>query len=319
MRYFDVFNGDADGICALVQLRLAEPLESVLVTGVKRDIALLDQVTAKAGDKVTVLDISMQKNLPALNNLLAAGVEVLYADHHQSGEIPQYPNLKALIDLSPTTCTSLIVDNYLQQQFHLWAITAVFGDDMTSTALKLATQAGLSEAETDQLQQLGIYLNYNGYGGQLEDLFYHPATLYQHCVAYVSPLEFIAARQDIFSALEDGYQADMAAAKTTKVAYKSDTVGVFELPDEKWARRVSGVWGNELANQNPQRAHLILTPVDEQHYTVSIRAPLANRSGANTVASQFATGGGRAGAAGINLLPVNQMSDLISAMESQYA
>jgi len=38
MKYIDVFNGDADGICALHQLRLAEPVESTLVTGVKRDI-----------------------------------------------------------------------------------------------------------------------------------------------------------------------------------------------------------------------------------------------------------------------------------------
>ena len=35
MRYFDVFNGDADGICALHQLRLADPLDSTLVTGLK--------------------------------------------------------------------------------------------------------------------------------------------------------------------------------------------------------------------------------------------------------------------------------------------
>ena len=319
MHYFDVFNGDADGICALVQLRLAAPLESTLITGVKRDIALLEQVTAKAGDNVTVLDISMQKNLPALNNLLAAGVEVFYADHHQSGEIPQHENLKALIDLSPSTCTSLIIDNFLQQQFHLWSITAAFGDNLNTTALKLASQAGLSDTQTSQLQQLGIYLNYNGYGSLIEDLFYHPATLYQHCVAYVSPLEFISDRPDIFSALENGYQDDMAAAKGTKVAYKSDAVGVFELPDEKWARRVSGVWGNELANQYPQRAHLILTPVDKQHYTVSIRAPHDNKSGANTVASQFPTGGGREGAAGINLLATDQVSELILAMERQYA
>lgn len=318
MRYFDVFNGDADGICALVQLRLAAPHDSVLVTGVKRDIALLDQVTAKAGDKVTVLDISMQKNLPALNDLLAAGAEIFYADHHQSGEVPQHPNLEALIDLSPRTCTSLIVDNYLNQQFHLWAITAAFGDNLTTTALKLADEAGLSDADTQQLQQLGIYLNYNGYGSKLEDLFYHPATLYQHCVAFTSPLEFIAGRQDVFLALKDGYQADMAAVKATKASYKSKAVGVFELPDEKWARRVSGVWGNELANQYPDRAHLILTPIDQQHVTVSIRAPLANRSGANQVAGQFATGGGREGAAGINLLPSDQVSEVIRAMEKQY-
>ncbi|HZV66950.1 MAG TPA: hypothetical protein VFG03_18780, partial [Telluria sp.] len=41
---YDVFNGDADGICALHQLRLAQPAETRLITGVKRDIALLDRL-----------------------------------------------------------------------------------------------------------------------------------------------------------------------------------------------------------------------------------------------------------------------------------
>ena len=41
MTHFDVFNGDADGLCALHQLRLAAPLESDLVSGPKRDIGLL--------------------------------------------------------------------------------------------------------------------------------------------------------------------------------------------------------------------------------------------------------------------------------------
>ena len=45
---YDVFNGDADGICALLQLRLAEPREAQLVTGVKRDINLLSRVEALA-------------------------------------------------------------------------------------------------------------------------------------------------------------------------------------------------------------------------------------------------------------------------------
>mgnify|MGYP007000196212 len=46
--YWDVFNGDADGICALLQLRLAQPKNSQLVTGIKRDIELLDRVEAKS-------------------------------------------------------------------------------------------------------------------------------------------------------------------------------------------------------------------------------------------------------------------------------
>ena len=58
MTYIDVFNGDADGICALTQLRNAHPCESQLVTGVKRDIQLLDKVHAKPGDRITVLDVS---------------------------------------------------------------------------------------------------------------------------------------------------------------------------------------------------------------------------------------------------------------------
>jgi hypothetical protein len=71
--FYDVFYGDADGICALHQLRLAEPRESVLITGVKRDIALLERVDAQSGDEVTVLDISLARNAAALNRLLARG------------------------------------------------------------------------------------------------------------------------------------------------------------------------------------------------------------------------------------------------------
>ena len=56
---WDVFNGDADGICALVQLRLADPRQSTLVTGVKRDIELLKRVDAQAGHRLTAQHISL--------------------------------------------------------------------------------------------------------------------------------------------------------------------------------------------------------------------------------------------------------------------
>ena len=70
MATIDVFNGDADGICALTQLRNATPADSVLVTGVKRDIALLEKVDARAGDQVTVLDVSLDKNREGLRKVL---------------------------------------------------------------------------------------------------------------------------------------------------------------------------------------------------------------------------------------------------------
>ena len=66
---YDVFNGDADGICSLHQLRLAEPApEAVLVTGVKRDIGLLERIRDARDSLVTVLDISMHVNIGSLQD-----------------------------------------------------------------------------------------------------------------------------------------------------------------------------------------------------------------------------------------------------------
>ena len=42
----DVCNGDADGLCAVLQWRLHTPAAATLVTGLKRDIALLERVQA---------------------------------------------------------------------------------------------------------------------------------------------------------------------------------------------------------------------------------------------------------------------------------
>ncbi len=46
-RHVFAFNGDADGLCALQQLRLAERVHGTLVTGVKRDIRLLERIDAR--------------------------------------------------------------------------------------------------------------------------------------------------------------------------------------------------------------------------------------------------------------------------------
>ena len=68
---YDIFNGDADGICALIQLRLAEPRpDAVLVTGVKRDIQLLGRIPDEGVDRVTALDISFEKNLSPHNCII---------------------------------------------------------------------------------------------------------------------------------------------------------------------------------------------------------------------------------------------------------
>ena len=96
-RYY-AFNGDADGVCALQQLRLSETGDATLVTGVKRDIRLLDRVDALAGDEVTVLDISLDRNRTALLRLLGCGALVRYFDHHYAGELPEHPRFEAHIE-----------------------------------------------------------------------------------------------------------------------------------------------------------------------------------------------------------------------------
>jgi len=171
---YDIFNGDADGIIALLQLRLATPQKNELVTGVKRDINLVARVNAGAGDKLTVLDISLEKNIEGVKRALSKGAEIFYADHHRSGEIPVHDNLHANIDLDANTCTALIIDKLLAGQFHEWAITAAYGDNLIAKADQLSAQAGLTETQAEQLKELGTLINYNGYGAKVEDLHFHP-------------------------------------------------------------------------------------------------------------------------------------------------
>lgn len=321
--YFDVFNGDADGICALIQLRNKEPREARLITGVKRDISLLKQVDAKSGDKVTVLDVSMDKNRDDLNRLLQNGSDILYVDHHFPGDIPESQNLTAIINEAPDTCTSILVNKYLKGEFALWAITGAFGDNLKKSARALAAQQDITEEEILLLEKLGIYINYNGYGASLEDLHFTPTALYQKLVVYKNPLDFIRGgtsynNQD-FKKLENGYRDDMAAAAEIEPKVASENSAIFILPNEKWARRVSGVYSNDLANQHPDRAHAVLTEKPNGNYLVSVRAPINNKTGAVDLCRQFPTGGGRAAAAGINDLPADMLDSFTRALEAAHS
>lgn len=299
--YFDVFNGDADGICALHQLRLAEPVESALITGVKRDISLLKRVTAGGGDRVTVLDIAMGKNIDALNKLLDAGAEVAYFDHHIPGEIPAHPHLTANIDTSSEVCTSLLVDKHLGGQFRIWAVTAAFGDNLHDAARRAAQPLNLSEIQLDALCELGECLNYNGYGETVADLFFAPDDLYRILRNHLDPFTFIHD-EPAFQILKKGYAEDMAKAQETTPVTTTSSGSIYLLPDAAWSRRISGVFSNALATASPEQATAVLTQRSKGGYVVSVRAPLTTKTGADEVCSRFETGGGRKGAAGINVL-----------------
>ena len=57
--------------------------------------------------------------------------------------------------------------------------------------MKQLEGSGLSETESDLLEELGVYINYNnGYGEELSDLHYSPEKLYKLLEPYDNPLNF---------------------------------------------------------------------------------------------------------------------------------
>lgn len=315
MKNIDVFNGDADGICALHQLRLTNPVDSILVTGVKRDISLLKQVNAESDDQVTVLDISLDKNRPDLLKILAVGSKVDYFDHHFSGEIPQHPNLSATINTSANTCTSLLVNRHLGGKYPLWAAVGSYGDNLHDTPLHQSLQ--LPDNQLKMLAELGTLLNYNGYGADLSDLIFPPAVLYSIISPYKNPFDFIES-DAAFLQLQEGYQQDLAMVVALNPELDEQKIALYMLPDEAWARRISGVFGNLLARNSPTKAHALLTKQAGGSYLVSVRAPLNNKEGADTLCCAFKTGGGRKAAAGINQLPEEHFDQFIEKFRATF-
>lgn len=303
MADFDVFNGDADGICALHQLRLAEPRDAELITGVKRDIALLRQACSRvsAGDRVTVVDISVEPNRGALDDVLARGARVQWFDHHHPGELPLSAALEARIDLSADVCSSLIVDRFLGGRFHAWAIVAAFGDGLKSVGDSLAAEAGYGIEEINALMKLGEAVNYNAYGETIDDLLVPPAYLYRMIARYDDPFAF-ARHEPVAGELCELMARDLAIARTLAPAMSGEFALAYLLPDEPWARRISGPFANLVAEINPGRAVAVLTRRTSGDLQVSVRAPRSNPGGAADLCRKYPTGGGRNAAGGINRL-----------------
>lgn len=313
------FNGDADGLCALQQLRLAGELDPAvrLVSGVKRDITLLRRVQAGPGERVTVLDIAHEQNREDVQRLLADGVQVRYFDHHFPGELPEHPAFEAHIDTAAHVCTSLLVDAWLQGRAHRWAVVAAFGDGMPGPARALAERHGLGEADVAALAELGQLLNYNAYGDSLADLHFEPLALAEQLRPYADPLDFMRD-SETFAVLRAGYAADMAAAEGLTPWREGAGMRLFRLPAQAWARRVSGVLANSLAAAAPGRALGLLSAKPDGDWMFSLRVPEGAVWSADAFCRQFPSGGGRVRAAGINRLGVEQLPELADRLVACY-
>ena len=301
MAFYDIFNGDADGICALHQLRMCEPRQAELITGAKREIRLIERCHAGSGDELTALDISFDSNRAAIDRLLLAGARIRWFDHHYAGEIPSHAQLQTHIDTASDVCTSLIVDRVLNGRHRAWAVVAAFGDNLEQSAVRAAAALGYTTSALARLRELGESINYNAYGDSVEDLHYHPADLYRTLSWYADPFEFIAD-EPVFDVLRQALADDLYRAAESRAQAVSERAALIVLPDASWSRRIGGILGNRLARDHPHRAHAVLT-TQPGGFRVSVRAPVEHAQGADQLCRQFESGGGRAGAGGIDHLP----------------
>ncbi|MGF6694129.1 hypothetical protein M2318_004214 [Metapseudomonas resinovorans] len=313
------FNGDADGLCALQQLRLGGELATDvrLVSGVKRDIDLLRRVQAGPGERVTVLDISFDQNRADAARLLTAGAGLRYFDHHFAGDLPEHPAFEPFIDVAADVCTSLLVDRFLQGRFHRWAVAAAFGDGMPGPARALAERHGVAQEDLAALEELGLLLNYNAYGDHLADLHFDPVALAAELLPYDDPLAFVRLSPS-FARLREGHAADMAAAASLEPWRVGEGASLYRLPAKPWARRVSGVLANQLAARDPQRALGLLSARADGDWTFSLRVPANASLEADAFCRGFATGGGRKRAAGINRLPGQALESFARRLLDSY-
>lgn len=267
---------------------------------------------------ITVLDVSFDKNVDGVKQVLEVCRNLFYCDHHKADELFEHEKLIANIHTEPTVCTGLLLNAYLKDKYPLWAIAAAYGDGLDHVAARHAKRLQINERQQNQLKKLGVLVNYNGYGSSVEDLHFDPAELFASLANYHTPLDIIQDRESPFLQLEQGYIDDMSKVESSENISANDNLIALLLEDAAWARRISGTYGNQLAAQHPEKPVIIASHNVEGTLTISLRAPKNNPYGASTICSQFATGGGREGAAGINSLPNSEINTFIDAVSKHY-
>jgi len=323
MADFDLFNGDADGIFSLLQMRQVDPRpDAQLITGVKRDTKLFARIAndVAAGDRITALDIGMARNAPGLNTALHAGAEVFFCDHHATGDIPAHDGLTVLMDASPETCTAFLIDQHLGGAHSAWAVCGAYGDNFQALAGRLAKDRNLN-VPLGQLRELGELVNYNAYGLTIDDLHFHPIDLYAILAAYPDPMAFLEDAPKTLDILRQGHRSDWDIAASAREVHNSNAGQIVSLPASAASNRISGLFANALVDEEPDKAFAVLTHLgpDSGGFRVSLRAPLARPSRqAGDFAAEFG-GGGRAEAAGIDLLTDADMNRFVDAFNAAFA
>ena len=287
MRWY-AYNGDADGICSMVQWGLVYGIEGQRVTGVKRDIELLERVNPNPNDEIIVMDISLARNHARAVELSTQGFDITWFDHHLAGD--PIDAIATHIDTSSDVCTARIVEKYLGVESD-WAQVALHGDGLSPHSSK------------PEFKELGELLNYNGYGADLSDLHFHPDDLLLLCLQAKTPQNFMGTQA--FMTLKNGFESDLSHAQNVSI-----TDGYYLLPNEAWARRVVGVMAHRI-NESGDGPHVIAIDKGE-----TLQVSIRGSEGIGELCKMFG-GGGRATAGGIDALPKSEITALMKEVNSR--
>jgi hypothetical protein len=186
-------------------------------------------------------------------------------------------------------------------------------------ALPLALEAGYSEDQITQLKVLGETLNYNGYGEEASDLAVWPVDCAAELKGYSDPWEYVA-RSPLFEKILKQKKSDEEALGQVEILHLSTAGEICLMPRGAFSRRMSGIYSNDRVYLEPDLAHATLTHLEnEAGYRVSIRAPKNRMRGADELAQRFPTGGGRAGAAGVNVLGEAKLVEFFDAFDEVFS
>lgn len=314
--YHCFFNGDADGICAVLQFLQNGTIIDSFFTGHKRDQALLRHGEMLNNANILACDVELAKNIGSVKKVLNNGCDVTWFDHHGKGEesiFSEAINFSSNIDTSPDTNTSLIVYKFLNNPELLkWVIVGLFGDNIDNTALHYCKNLNLSEEAKSILSEIGRLINYNSYGESLSALIVDPMDILHQAKQFIDPISFYK-ETDIGQRLKESSSEDLELAMS--YVKKDSKDNIIFLPNIPWAKRVYGTLGNLLIQKNKTQPLAILVDIGEDNYLVSVRAPLDQPTGAGNLCRLFDSGGGRAAAGGINKLPRDALDHFISAFK----
>ncbi len=302
-----VFNGDADGLIAQHLMELNGMRPATRITGLKRDIALLNRPPPDASE-FAVFDISFDVNRAFVEAWLRGGARMRWFDHHDPGEPYVHAGLETHIHTAPGVCTALIVHRTLASADVRWAAAAAFGDNLTDTASALLLPLALPAEDQAALRELGELLNYNAYGETERDVLFPAAAVAERLAPFADPLVF-HREGGLIPALRDQCRQDETHLQALHPAESTPTARIYHLPAEAWARRLGSTFANRLVHAHPEAAVAVIHPLQDGNLQVSLRTPKTGvKMTAAEFAKEFATGGGRARAAGINRLPADQIA-----------